>query len=291
MTRTPLTFGHHGEINEQLDALGMHLSEYSFPNLYLFRNTHHYEVIKTDSGTTFISGLSYDKKRYIMPMTRPKISGKCNLKELKSLLTTGEWDCVFPVPEEWLECFDAEKYHFEYNPNDSDYLYYTDKFKTYPGKKMHKKRNLLNQFERNKDILVTPITDDVLNEARAVLNLWQQTSPQELSTSDYSQCFEALDMRNELNLTGFIVFSEGKPVGFLLGEPLNDETYTIHFAKADISFKGAYQFLFSHFANYYCPDYRYMNQEQDMGDEGLRKNKISYRPDLMACKYRVSLNT
>jgi hypothetical protein len=86
-----------------------------------------------------------------------------------------------------------------------------------------------------------------------------------------------------------MAFADNRPAGFLLGEPLNDDTFTIHFAKADISFKGIYQFLFSRFANDFCPNYEYMNLEQDMGNEGLRKTKVSYRPDLMAHKYRVSL--
>lgn len=289
MKREPLSLSHGREIGEQLDAMGMHLSEFSFPNLFLFRDTHQYELIRIDADKFLISGVTYDKKRYLMPMTNPEKPGKCSLKDLKALLATREWDFIFPVPEEWLGCFNKHKYRHEFNRDDSDYLYYTEKFKTYPGKKMHKKRNLLNQFLRNSEILVTLITDDVLDEAKNILALWQETSPQEMSTSDHHQCLEALDMRNELNLTGFIVFVGNKPAGFLLGEPLNDETYTIHFAKADISFKGVYQFLFSHFAAHYCPNYLYMNQEQDMGNEGLRKTKISYRPDLMAHKYRVSL--
>ena len=118
---------------------------------------------------------------------------------------------------------------------------------------------------------------------------WQEISPQELATSDYHQCLEALECREQLNLSNFIVFADDEPAGFILGEPLNDETYTIHFAKADTKFKGVYQYMFSQFARDCCPDYRYMNMEQDMGSEGLRKTKISYRPDLMAHKYRISL--
>ncbi len=291
MIRTPLNLSHAKEIGDQLDAMGMHLSEYSFPNLYLFRNTHQYEVLRTAADKFYISGVTYDKKKYIMPMTNPEKPGMPCLEELKGLLATGEWDFIFPIPEEWLSCFDKRRYQSSYHLDDSDYLYYTDKIKTYPGKKMHKKKNLLNQFLRNNDIQVTSISDAVLDDAKRILELWQETSPQELSTSDYHQCMEALEFREELKLIDFIVFADSRPVGFLLGEPLNEETFTIHFAKADISFKGAYQFLFSHAALEYCPGYLYMNQEQDMGNEGLRKTKLSYRPDLMAHKYRISTIT
>jgi uncharacterized protein len=288
MTQKRLDLNHKDIIDARLDAIGMHLSEFSFPNLYLFRNTHEYDAVETEHSF-FISGLTYDKKRYLMPMTSPEKADEGCFDELKELLSTREWDFIFPIPEEWLEYFDEDVFKREFSPDDSDYLFFTEKFKTYPGKKMHKKKNLLNQFLKNHESLLMPLTDDVLDEAKGILDLWQRTSPQELSTSDYNQCLEALEKRDDLGLTGAIAFADGKPAGFVLGEPLNDETFTIHFAKADIGFKGAYQFLFSRFACDFCPDYLYINLEQDMGSEGLRKTKVSYRPDLMAHKYRIFL--
>lgn len=289
MNKTPLTLHHGRQIAERLDSIGMHLSEFSFPNLYLFRGTHHYEFIETDNGHIFISGLTYDKKRYLMPMTRPSKLGEECFGDLKKLLSGGGWDFIFPIPEEWLDCFDEKDFERSFNPNDSDYLFFTEKFKTYPGKKMHKKKNLLNQFLRSYDSEIDPLGDTDLDAAESLLELWQETSPQELSASDYTQCREALEMRSELNLTGAIIRADDKPAAFFLGEPLNEDTFTIHFAKADISYKGVYQFLFSRIASDFCPDYRYMNLEQDMGSEGLRKTKVSYRPDLMARKYRIAM--
>ncbi len=288
MTKSRLTLEDRSIIGEKLDAIGMHLSDFSYPNLYLFRNTHKYETISTLHGY-FVSGVTYDKKRYLMPMTSPEKAGEDCFTEMKELLVSGDWDFVFPVPEEWLDCFKEEEFNRTCSLDDSDYLFFTEKFKTYPGKKMHKKKNQLNQFLRSYEALLIPLTEDVLEDAKGILDLWQESSSQEMSTSDYNQCKEGLEMQQVLGLTGAMAFADGNPAGFLLGEPLNNDTFTIHFAKADINFKGIYQFLFSRFASDFCPDYEYLNLEQDMGNEGLRKTKISYRPDLMAHKYRISL--
>ena len=287
MTISQLDLGHKELITERLDAIGMHLSEFSFANLYLFRNTHEYKVVEISHGV-LISGLSYDHKRYLMPMMSPNKAEKGCFEELKALLKRQEWDFIFPIPEEWLECFKAEEFDITSHPNDSDYLYHTEKFKTYPGKSLHKKKNLLNQFLSNPNPLLLPLTDDKLKDAKGILELWQNSSRQELATSDYHQCLEALELREKLELTGAIAYADGKPAGFILGEKLNEETFTIHFAKADMGIKGSYQFLFSRFARDFCSNYTYMNLEQDMGREGLRKTKVSYRPDLMAHKYRIS---
>ena len=290
MKRSPLTLDHMAVIIQKLDAVGMHLSEFSFPNLYLFRNTHEYELIETTQGI-FISGLSSDKKRYLMPLMNPVQAEEGCFDELKSLLLEGEWDFIFPIPEEWLDCFGEDEFIRNYSPNDSDYLFYTEKFKTYPGKKMHKKRNLLNQFLRSYDALFVPMTDETVDDAKVLLELWQHTSPQEIAASDYYQCSEALNLWKDLGLTGAMAYADNKPAGFLLGEALNDDTFTIHFAKADIHFKGVYQFLFSRFAADFCPHSEFLNLEQDLGSAGLRKTKMSYRPDLIAHKYRISLKT
>ncbi len=288
MKKSRLTLKDKKIITDKLDAIGMHLSEFSFPNLFLFRNTHEYETVTTPHGF-FLSGVTYDKKRFLMPMTSPEKAGEDCFTEMKELMAGEEWDFVFPVPEAWLECFNEKDFTRTYNPNDSDYLFLTEKFKTYPGKKLHKKKNRLNQFLKNYEALLVPLTPEVLDEAIGILDIWQEFSSQEMTTSDYAQCKEALLMQGELGLTGALAFADGKPAGFLLGEALNDDTFTIHFAKADVRFNGIYQFLFSRFTVDFCPDFEYLNLEQDLGTEGLRKNKESYRPNLMAHKYRISL--
>jgi len=288
MVKSPLTLNDRKVISEKLDTIGMHLSEFSFPNLYLFRNTHRYETVRTPHGF-FLSGVTYDKKRFLMPMAPPGKAGEECFTEMKDLMNSGEWDFIFPIAEEWLKCFAGEEFTATFNPDDSDYLYLTEKFKTYPGKKLHKKKNRLNQFLKNYEALLVPMSPEIQTEALGILDIWQKFSSQEMTSNDFTQCREAISMQQNLGLTGALAFADGRPAGFLLGEALNNETFTIHFAKADVRFNGIYQFLFSRFAVDFCPDYLYLNLEQDLGTEGLRKNKESYRPHMMARKYRVSL--
>lgn len=288
MKETPLDMDSLPLITSQLDTMGMHLSEYSFPNLYLFRHIHEYRILDT-GNTVMISGLSYDKKRYIMPLCPPGAGTPGCFEKLRELLTDQRWDFIFPIPEEWLDRFPEEHFRYESMPGDSDYLFLTEKFKTYPGKSMHRKKNQLNQYLRSYESLLLPLTPDIAGEARDILDIWQQSSGQNSDENDYYPCREAIEKCRELSLSGAMACADGRPAGFILGEPLNSDTFTIHFAKADIRFKGIYQFLFSRFACDFCPDYTYLNLEQDLGSEGLRKTKVSYRPDLMAHKYRIYL--
>jgi hypothetical protein len=258
------------------------LSEYTFANLYLFRQNHDYEVI-TD-GEVFIKGTSYDGYRYLMPTTDVRALDPGHLKELMRTA-----DFLFPVPEAWLPYFGDDAFEIEYKEGDRDYVYTVEKMSSYKGRSLHKKRNLLKQFLELYRHDAFPLTSDRLDQARFILKEWQASSKMNAADTDYAPCLEAIDRYDELILCGGIYFAEGEPAGFVLGEEVNDETFVLHFAKARTKFKGVYQYMFNNFAKILPPKYKYLNLEQDLDKENLRVFKSSYVPDLMLRKARVRL--
>lgn len=284
-----LTIEDRETVGLRLDAMNLHLAEFCFPNLYFFRKTHEYKLIDAQE-TFFISGITYDQKRYMMPLHSPGDDPECCLEYLVKELEEGRHDIIFPIPEEWLDCFPEDRFHHEYNPNDSDYLYLTEKMVRLSGKKLQKKRNLISQFTREYgEPEIHRISKENRHQALDILDQWQEAYPDEINVSDYCQCREALHDMEGFKLTGAVFMAEGIPAGFVLGEALNKETFTIHFAKGITTFKGIYPLMFSRFCQHFLQDFRYMNMEQDLGKPGLRQTKRSYSPDLMAHKYRISL--
>jgi hypothetical protein len=100
-------------------------------------------------------------------------------------------------------------------------------------------------------------------------------------------CFEYFD---ELGLEGGLLRCEGRIIAYTMGDRLNlnSDTYDIHIEKAFGEIKGAYQTINQQFAAFLQkehPDLVYINREEDMGQAGLRKSKLSYRPAIMVEKY------
>ncbi|MCL5022849.1 MAG: phosphatidylglycerol lysyltransferase domain-containing protein [Nitrospirae bacterium] len=277
-----LALGHKDLLYDRLKALGVQISEFSFPNAYLFREAHAYEVLR--DREIFLKGLSYDGHTYLMPTTPLKdIDGEY----LKSLAATV--DFLFPVPEAWLPYFNEKDYEYHYREGDTDYIYTVDKMSTYPGRRLHKKRNLLKRFVGDYRHREMPLTKELKGEAISILNDWQAETGLDEDRTDFSPCVEALRLYEELVLCGGIYYADDEPAGFVVGEELDGETFVLHFAKARKKFKGVYQYMFNSFAKILPGKYRYLNFEQDLDSEPLRIAKSSYIPDRMVKKMRVSL--
>lgn len=286
MTKTEekLELKHASSIGQKLKLIPTALSEYCFPNLYLFREKHEYRVLSFGNNH-YISGLSYNKERYIMPLEDMENSAEEYRKVLIDLLE--EYDCIFPIPEKWLHLFPESDFKREYIDDDSEYIYNREKLAEYPGRKLSKKRNLVNQFLANNEPEIKPVNNCNKPHIIELLELWQSRSEQEMGSSDYLSCIDALNHFETLQLSGALFLIDGEPCGFIMGEASGESSYIIHFAKGDTEKKGIYQYMFQAYVREFCKDARIINLEQDMGMEGLRKTKRSYQPDLMLHKYRI----
>ena len=105
---------------------------------------------------------------------------------------------------------------------------------------------------------------------------------------EMSVLHEAFDYRKELGFVGGIIRKAGQIVAFSIGEPLNSDTYVVHFEKAFPDMQGAYPMINQQFVEHECMGYRYVNREEDTGAEGLRKAKLSYRPAFLIEKGTVT---
>jgi hypothetical protein len=101
--------------------------------------------------------------------------------------------------------------------------------------------------------------------------------------------YEALHNMDNLDFKGGVIHINGKVEAFALGEQLNPQTAVIHIEKANPAFDGLYQLINQEFCAHEWKDIPYINREQDLGEEGLRKAKLSYHPHHLVNKYIVTL--
>jgi len=277
-----LDISHRDIIKEKLGLLTSPFSEFSFMNLYLFREIHKYEVIESAEGL-YISGFTRDSKKYLMPLFKIDVS---SVDAVCAQITSGMM--IFPVDSETVPLFTAKGFSAEYNPADSDYIFSIEKLATYPGRHLHKKRNLMKQFLELYSWSMEDITADNREACLAILETWQKDTGLSEQETDVLSCREALLHFEDFGLSGTLFYAGEETAGFTLGEFIAGKTYALHFAKGLTRFKGIYQFMYNVFAKELCKDCLWINFEQDLGIPALRQAKESYMPDRMEHKYRIS---
>lgn len=274
---------HRPFLSERFQQMHLNISDYTFANLYLFRNVSHYKILTKDCGT-FISAYNRQGQNYIMPLDSPQT---CSPDTLRHLLNDG--DFFFPIPEEWLPFFPENEFSITSDDGESDYIYLTSNMASFAGKQYTRHRNHLNQFFGAYRPLDQTLGADNVQDAAAVLQHWQQESVVAENKTDYSVCMEALQKFSELALWGTLYYIEGNPAGFIVGEALSKDTFCLHFAKASKKYHGIHEFMFNDTAVKLQSQYQYLNLEEDMGNGNLRWTKKSYGPERILKKYRVSL--
>lgn len=278
-----LILSHQAIVTEKLQQLNLNISEYSFANLYLFREVHQYEILFDQE--IFIRGITRDKHSFLMLMNSP---AQIDFNRMTTLLA--EVNFLFPIPAEWLHFFDPSLFRSTFLEQDDDYLVSLQKMRTYPGRHLSSKRNFVTQFLSLYNSSIFSLTKEYVQDALSVLDKWQEEYTQDDDQADYDSCKEALQLLDQLKLSGLIIYVQDQPAAFLLGQKLNSQTYVIHFSKARKDIKGIYPYIYQVLANSLDPSLQFLNLEQDLGIPDLRKSKQSYQPDLMLHKHRVSFN-
>jgi hypothetical protein len=247
------------------------VSEFTFANLYLFREKYRYRVSKT-AETLIISGENDGKTFFMTPCAVP---GGDVLDDL--FKNHNYWKNISPsvlLPAR--ETLENRHITVAEDRDNFDYLYLRTDLAELSGKKYHKKRNLVNSFtlafQTREERLDASRTDDAIR----VLDNWREDKGDE---GDYAAAREALILRETLKLRGSIWYVNNRPVGWCLGESLaRGRCFAVHFEKGIDEYKGIYQYINQAFAASLPAYYTRINREQDLGDEGLRQAKMTYRP-------------
>lgn len=170
----------------------------------------------------------------------------------------------------------------------ADYIYEAESLRTLKGKKLSSKRNHINRFvEAHPDWKYEPITRENIDEVyRMNLEWCSLVDCQNEPSLREEACAVKQAFRHffDLQLDGGLIRTAEGIVAFSMGDRLNEDTYLVHIEKAFASVQGAYPMINQQFVLHNCDGYRFVDREDDAGDAGLRKAKLSYRPAQLAEK-------
>ncbi|MDL2232029.1 phosphatidylglycerol lysyltransferase domain-containing protein [Ruminococcaceae bacterium OttesenSCG-928-L11] len=268
--------------------------EYSFTFAYVWRGVFAYKAARYRDMLIIKSERETHPPSYLFPAGSGDIGAVIEAL-IHDARANGHgllFHTILPEQIQVLETLYPGRFHITPIRDYWDYLYDAQSLITLAGKKLHAKRNHINRFkENNPDWTYEPITHDNLPEVLAMTDQWlegHEVKSKTLMQESRAVCAAIRDF-DALGLDGGAIRTGGRIVAFSMGDRLSSDTYHIQIEKAFGDVQGAYAIINQQFAAHNCADYRYINREDDSGQEGLRKAKESYRPVMMVEKHIAKL--
>ena len=178
------------------------------------------------------------------------------------------------------------EYDFITRRNESDYVYNTHDLVSLAGKKYHSKRNFVNRFASKYDYVFREYVKSDFETVIALFDRWASIKDEDL-LNERDAIVRALENYVELELKIGLLFVNGELVGFSIVDSVKNGIGHYLFEKASIEYEGSYQTLNYLTCKTFLYNTKYINRQEDMGMEGLRKSKLSYHPAIILDKYNI----
>lgn len=279
-------------INSCIAVSGTMASDASFANIYLLRNKYSTKIsrykdfiIRKYSGKGARCGYTFPLGKGDVAKALAEIE-----KDAKECGERLQFAFVTEEQKEVLENAMPTRFCYSSDAGDSDYIYLRSELASLSGKAFHKKKNHFSKFVRTyPDYKYYEIGACNIYDAQKVADAWYYEHLQDEDASqlaEYKAIKEALENFEELGLIGGIIYVNDSPCAMTIASKINENTVDVHFEKAvgEYALNGGYAAINKLFSEK-LDGVTWLNREEDIGIEGLRKAKLSYRPKIMLKKY------
>ena len=279
-------------INSCIAVSGTMASDASFANIYLLLNKYSTKIsrykdfiIRKYSGKGARCGYTFPLGKGDVAKALAEIE-----KDAKECGERLQFAFVTEEQKEVLENAMPARFCYSSDAGDSDYIYLRSELASLSGKAFHKKKNHFSKFVRTyPDYKYYEIGACNIYDAQKVADAWYYEHLQDEDASqlaEYKAIKEALENFEELGLIGGIIYVNDSPCAMTIASKINENTVDVHFEKAvgEYALNGGYAAINKLFSEK-LDGVTWLNREEDIGIEGLRKAKLSYRPKIMLKKY------
>jgi hypothetical protein len=176
----------------------------------------------------------------------------------------------------------------------ADYVYLREDLATLTGRQYDGKRNLIKKFEKTIAATFEPLRGELVAICLNLQKDWCEVhacSEHPDLDAENEAVYRALEYWDHLPLIGgALVTADGarRVIAFTVAERLTADTAVVHFEKGTTQYSGAYQAINQLFCQKALSPFLFVNREQDLGVEGLRKAKESYHPHHLVEKYELA---
>ena len=273
-------FFDEGELSCEMNFISIYVWKRVYENKFYMDDKTLIFRSRTDDGEGYVFSLPYGDLEYGMSL----IFDYCKEKGISPDVWTSQGKRL----SEFLKKYSC--YEITPERDNFDYIYNQSDLANLSGKKYHSKRNHISAFSKKYNWTYEALTEENKEEFLAFSDKWYEDKgieEDEGLRAEKKALREILDSNEGIDYKGAMIKIEGRVVAITLGSPINSFTFDIHYEKADKDFGTAYALINREFASRELSGYKYINREDDLGIEGLRKAKLSYKPEIILEKYSM----
>jgi hypothetical protein len=286
-------------IDKIVHNAGIWGAEYTFTNNFLWDDFYDVKII--DDGK-FFTALSFSNQGYLYPVADQSTINYDDKLKIMILNLIEDAECremkfkLYGLTDESkdkLESLFPGKFGFSLDRDSADYIYKIQDLVNLVGRKYHSRRNAISAFKGlypNWEYKI--LTEEFFEQCIEINEKWimtRTTGNSRSIESEHKSIVKAFENYDKLGLMGGIICVDSKVAGFTVGSKINDKVVDINIQKGLIEYKGIYSILDQQFLLNSCSNYEYVNKEEDLGIEYLRKAKLRQHPCKILEKYEAHI--
>jgi hypothetical protein len=267
-------------------------SEYNFTNIFIWRHLYRFRVCRVGDSLC-IKGTERSGIESFIIIAKDSDAYMNTVKYLAAAYQReGKTFNMFRVEERFLELLKQAfpSMTYENDRDNADYVYLAADLTGLKGRKYDGKRNHIKKFKGKYVYEYADITGRLTGDCIKLTETWYTMKNDPSLEPDVVATKEALTHFAELGLKGSAIIIDGVVKAFSITEPLNTDTAVIHIEKYDSAYEGIPQVINQQLCEHVCGAFKYINREQDLGNEGLRRSKMSYNPIFILNKYSIHIS-
>lgn len=290
-----ITIDDYEQVWKYCSGYGENSCQHSFINMFTLYEKYGSKIY-ADGDFLYVlrSHLCTERERvYLFPMGNGDRAAAVEriIEDAHSHNAKVRFETITSEKAEWLEREFPGVFLIRENRDYAEYLHLSGNLADLPGKQFASKRYDANLFRRkyegrmSESIITKENIAEILDFERRWLCENQESHDKEALELEYREIELQLKYFDELRISGLIIRIDGVIQGFVYGAPISESCYDVLIEKGNREFNDIYRILHQDIVRFCAMNYRYINREEDVGVEGLRKAKMSYRPDILLNKY------
>lgn len=298
-----LTIEHKEIFDKYLSADNLALSDINFTNCYMWR--HAREISFAEVAGNLIIKTQYQSQE---PFVFYPIGGgdkEASLECLREYFGSLNLVCsIRSLSKEQAKQLQQiyPLAHIQQNRDRFDYIYNVSELMALSGRKYHKKKNHLNSFlQEYPQFVFESISASNIAQIQETYTTWYEANPNKNEGLSYELLGinDALNAYERLALRGGVIKIDGQIAAFSFGEDIpcvlenegiSGRVAVIHIEKAHSQYRGIFQAINQQTLTHCFKECAWVNREEDLGIEGLRKAKLSYQPAFLLEKFEATIS-